>query len=347
LTERLAEISRRFTRARILVVGDFILDQYVWGHVSRISPEAPVPVVNVNRESYVPGGSLNVANNIRSLGGTVYPCGILGRDLQGRMLVRGMRRLGIDTGGVVVDPSRPTSIKTRVIAHSQQVVRVDREKAADISRAQAQKILQFARKKMEQIDVVVVEDYGKGVIEPQLIGPLLKLAKEFKKPVLVDPKEKHFVLYKGVTAITPNRAEAFGAFGGSLNGRELSLEEAGRVLLKKLQLHAVLITLGEEGMALFEKDHPTTKIPTTAREVFDVSGAGDTVIAVFALGIAAGASLQEAAILSNLAAGIVVGKLGTATVEPAELKKAIFSPSLRPLRAEGSERRRGAGVSHA
>ncbi len=323
--DRLLEISRLFDKARILVVGDFILDEYVWGSVSRISPEAPVPVVNVKRESFLAGGSLNVANNIRSLGGTVYPCGVLGRDLEGRFLLRGMRRLGIETGGVIVDSSRPTSIKTRIIAHSQQVVRVDRENVEPISAPDIRKILQFVRKKIKGVDVVIVEDYGKGLIEPSLLKPLLKLAKQFKKPILVDPKEKHFELYKGVTVITPNRAEAHGAYGTSLNGRQTNLEEVGRGLLKKLQTRAVLVTLGEEGMALFEKSRPTVKIPTTAQEVFDVSGAGDTVIAVFALGLAAGASLEEAARLSNLAAGIVVGKLGTATVELSELKQAIRS----------------------
>jgi D-beta-D-heptose 7-phosphate kinase/D-beta-D-heptose 1-phosphate adenosyltransferase len=323
--ERLLEVLGHFSQARILVVGDFILDEFIWGNVSRISPEAPVPVVQVKRESFLPGGSLNVANNIRTLGGTVFPCGVVGRDLEGRVLVRAMRRHGIDTGGVILDPARPTTIKTRVIAHSQQVVRVDREKLAPISREDGQKILQFVRKKIKEADVMIVEDYGKGMIEPFLLTPLLELTRKFGKPVLVDPKEKHFQLYKGVTAITPNRAEAYSVFGASVNGREPELEEVGRGLLKRLRSQAVLITLGEEGMVLFEKNRPTTRIPTTAREVFDVSGAGDTVIAVFALGIAAGATLAEAAILSNLAAGIVVGKLGTATVEPDELRQAIES----------------------
>ncbi len=324
-TERLLEIVESFPQAKVLVVGDFVLDEYVWGSVSRISPEAPVPVVNVKKETFLPGGSLNVANNIRTLGGEVYPCGILGRDLEGRMLFRRMRSMGIERGGIILDPARPTTVKTRIIAHSQQVVRVDYEKSDPISPRDIQKIMRFVRKKIREIDAIIVEDYGKGVVEPLLLKPLLQLAKKHKKPVLVDPKEKHFELYKGVTAITPNRSEATGAFGGVLNGRGRNLEDVGRELLKKLNSQAVLITLGEEGMALFEKDRPTTRIPTMAREVFDVSGAGDTVIAVFALGIAVGASLKEAAVLSNAAAGIVVGKLGTATVEPWELKRAIVS----------------------
>lgn len=320
---RLREISRRLPQARVLVVGDFILDEFIWGSVSRISPEAPVPVVNVNRESFLPGGSLNVANNLRSLGGTVFPCGVVGRDLEGRLLTRRMRQMGIDTGGVVTDAARPTTIKTRVIAHSQQMVRFDREKVEAITQADARKIVQFVRKKIKEVDAVIIEDYGKGVIGPFLLEPLIRLVKSHGKPVLVDPKEKHFPLYRGVTAITPNRAEAYGAFGGSPNGQERTLEQVGRSLLKRLQSKAVLITLGEEGMALFEQNRPTVKIPTTARQVYDVSGAGDTVIAVFAMGLAVGATLAEAAVLSNLAAGIVVGKLGTAAVEPSELDQAI------------------------
>ncbi len=326
--KRLLEIVNRFPKTKVLVVGDFILDEFVWGSVSRISPEAPVPVVNVKRESFLPGGSLNVANNIRNLGGTVFPCGVIGRDLEGRLLFRAIRRSGIETGGVVMDSARPTTIKTRVIAHSQQVVRVDREKIEPISRADAKKILQFVQKKLKEVDALVIEDYGKGVIEPFLLTPLLALAKKFKKPVLVDPKEKHIALYKGVTAITPNRKEAheaLEALGISVNGKKIELEKVGQTLLKKLRTDAVLVTLGEEGMALFEKNRATKRIPTTAREVFDVSGAGDTVIAVLALGVAAGATLKEAAVLSNLAAGIVVGKLGTATVESSELKQAIQS----------------------
>lgn len=322
---RLLEIVERFPKARVLVVGDFVLDEFIWGSVSRISPEAPVPVVNVKKETFLPGGSLNVANNIRTLGGTVFPCGVVGRDLEGRLLVRRMRELGIDTGGVIQDAARPTTIKTRVIAHSQQVVRVDREKVEAISPKDARQILEFVQRKIKDVDAIIIEDYGKGVIEPLLLQPLLRLAKKCGKPVLVDPKEKHFNLYKGVTAITPNRIEAYSAFDASVNGRTRDLEEVGRGLLQKIQSRAVLITLGEEGMALFEKGHPTTRIPTMAREVFDVSGAGDTVIAVFALGISVGATMKESAILSNAAAGVVVGKLGTATVEPLELQQALLS----------------------
>lgn len=327
----LLAVMSHFPSARILVIGDFILDQFVWGTVKRISPEAPVPVVNVERESYMPGGSLNVANNIRNLGGLVYPCGVVGRDLEGRMLLKTMRREGIETGGIVYDRARPTSLKTRVIAHSQQVVRFDREKISEITNEDRRKILRFVSQKIAEAHVVIIEDYGKGVVQPLLLREVLRLAKKFRKPVLVDPKEKNFSYYAGVTAITPNRNEAYAGFENSKTGRNgdrsYSLEEVGRGLLKKLKLQAVLVTLGEDGMALFEKNGAITKIPTSAREVYDVSGAGDTVIALFGLALAAGASMREAAILSNFAAGIVVGKLGTATVSIQELQEAIESAS--------------------
>lgn len=314
------EWLKRFRKARILVIGDFMLDQFVWGSVNRISPEAPVPVVNVQRESYMPGGALNVANNIRTLGGTVYPCGVVGRDLEGRMLVKTIRREGIETGGVIYDESRRTTLKTRIIAHSQQVVRFDREKAEDISREDRARIMKFIQSVIGKTDVIIVEDYGKGVIQPPLLEELLRLARKHKIPVVVDPKEKHFSYYKGATSITPNRKEAYGAIE---NSASMSLKELGSRLLQKLELESVLITLGEDGMALFEKDGSMTQIPTAAREVYDVSGAGDTVISVFSMALAVGAKMKDAARIANIAAGIVVGKLGTATVSPEELERAL------------------------
>lgn len=321
---RFLELINRFKKARVLVVGDFILDQFIWGKVDRISPEAPVPVVHVQKESYMPGGSLNVANNIHVLEGTVFPCGVVGRDREGRMLKKVIRREGIDTGGIVYDAHRPTSVKTRVIAHSQQVVRFDREKSETFSEEVRKGIIRFVRSKIAQSDVIILEDYGKGVIEENLISEILGLAKKYKKPVLVDPKEKNFPLYYGATLITPNRKEAYGGYEfPRKGGKQPDLREVGEGLLSQLDLDAVLITLGEDGMALFEKNGDETRVPTTAREVFDVSGAGDTVIAVLALALASGAAMKEAAVIANLAAGIVVGKLGTATVHPEELRNAV------------------------
>jgi D-glycero-beta-D-manno-heptose-7-phosphate kinase len=319
------DLINRFANARILVIGDFILDQFIWGSVDRISPEAPVPVVNVNSQSYMPGGSLNVANNIHTLGGTVYPCGAVGRDLEGRMLVKVIRREGINTGGIIYDTTRPTSLKTRVIAHSQQVVRFDRENPGDVPAEALKKILKFVQQQLKETDVVIIEDYGKGVIQPALIKQIVKLAKRLKKPVLVDPKEKNFSYYSGATLVTPNRKEAYSAFQALTRRKAASLEEVGKGLIKAWKAEAVLVTLGEDGMALFEKNGPVTKIPTTAREVYDVSGAGDTVIGVLALALALGAKMKDAAKLSNVAAGVVVGKLGTATVSTQELREAVES----------------------
>lgn len=305
------------------MIGDFILDQYIWGHVSRISPEAPVPVVKVDRESYMPGGGLNVAHNIRTLGGRVFPCGVLGRDLVGRMLLKLIKSEGVDTGGVVYDSLRPTTQKTRIIAHSQQVVRFDKEVAKDLSAQDSAKMLKFVRKMIKDVDGVVIEDYGKGVVTPHLIQSILRLAKACKKYVLVDPKERHFSYYKGVTVITPNRKEAYGGLGLQDVADGVTVDQVGFRLIRNLNCQSVLITLGEEGMALYERGRKVTRIPTSAREVFDVSGAGDTTVAAFALSLASGATTREAAYLSNLAAGIVVGKLGTATVSPDELAKSF------------------------
>ena len=295
--KRFLDIVDAFKQVHILVIGDFILDQFVWGSVNRISPEAPVPVVNVERESFLPGGSLNVANNVRTLKGTVYPCGVVGRDLEGRVLTKAMRREGIETGGVVYDTTRRTSLKTRIIAHSQQMVRFDREKVDDVSKSDLKKILKFINKKMNDVDVVIVEDYGKGLIQPFLLKEILKMAKKRKKPVLVDPKEKHFSYYKGVTVITPNRKEAYKGYKKIYkeSHKEPTVEQVGWGLLKKLKLEAVLLTLGEDGIILFEKNKKITRIPTMAKEVYDVSGAGDTVIAIFALSMAARAKMKEAA----------------------------------------------------
>lgn len=320
---RLFDLVDRFHSAQLLVVGDFILDEFVWGQVNRISPEAPVPVVHVQKESFMPGGALNVANNIRSLGGVVYPCGVVGRDLYGRMLLKAMRREKIETGGVIYDRGRKTSLKTRVIAHSQQVVRFDRETVVDLKPAESKHLTDFIKNKLKDIQVIIVEDYGKGVVTPELIRTVRALAKSRNIPVLVDPKEKHFAYYKGVTAMTPNKKEALSGYGLSPDDKAPPLAELGKALLKKFSCEFILITLGEEGMALFDESGRMTHIPTTAREVYDVSGAGDTVISVLGLALAAGASTKEAAILSNVAAGVVVGKLGTATLDQNELKAAL------------------------
>jgi D-glycero-beta-D-manno-heptose-7-phosphate kinase len=323
--KKLTKIIDTMYTARILVIGDFILDQYIWGDVSRISPEAPVPVVDVKKETFVPGGALNVGYNIQTLGATVLPCGIIGRDRRGRNFLKIVKRKGISTEGIVIDATRPTTLKTRVIAHSQQVVRFDRESRVDISEKIKKEIIAYCRSAIKNVDGVIIEDYGKGLIFPELITQIVREAKKNDVFVAVDPKEKNFEFYKNVTIITPNKKEAFGAVGASCDDPSVTVEDVGKKFLKKIGAQAVLITLGEEGMALFDETGSVFRIPTVAREVFEVSGAGDTVIAVLSLALSCGATFHQAAIISNFAAGIVVGKVGTVAVTKEELLDSLNS----------------------
>ena len=324
MTTGLEEIISGFKDVRIVVIGDLILDEFLWGKVNRISPEAPVPVVEVEKQSFMCGGAANVAANIRALGGKVYLCGIVGRDSRGKLMLEQLQSRKVDTGGVIIDSARPTTLKTRVIAHHQQVVRVDRENSQPLEQKNWKRILNFVEKKLDRIDAVLVEDYGKGVVVPGLIKGLVSLGKKAKLLVNVDPKENHFSYYKKVTAITPNREEAGKATGIRIKDKS-SLKKAGEKMLSDLDCQAVLVTLGEDGMCLFEKKKKLVHIPTVAREVFDVSGAGDTVISAFTLSLAAGASFPQAAQLANCAAGIVVGKLGVAVATKEELKQKVKS----------------------
>jgi rfaE bifunctional protein kinase chain/domain len=323
--ERLREVISRFNQARVLVIGDVMLDEFVRGEVSRISPEAPVPVVKVNSEpSFMPGGALNVANNVFSLKGEVFPCGVIGEDECGQRLIKYLEERGIDTKGMLSDAHRPTTLKTRVIARHQQVVRVDKEDERPIDDEMVERILEFIRKKAASVDIILIEDYGKGIITPRLLLEVSSIAKKYKKIITVDPKEEHFSYYEGVTVITPNYHEAQTVTG--MKGRDDNdLNRIGKELLNRLKVGAVLVTLGEEGMRLFESSGSINHIPTVAQEVFDVSGAGDTVIAALSLALAGGADMQEAAVISNYAAGIVVGKTGIATVTQQELLERIVS----------------------
>ncbi len=320
----------RFSKTSILVVGDLILDRYIWGKVSRISPEAPVPVVEVTREDFLLGGAANVAANIVSLGGKVTIAGITGNDRARDVLLKLMEERDIDTSGVFTD-NRPTTVKTRVIAHHQQVVRFDREDHSRINSGLFKEMLKFIEKKVKKdgIDAIIISDYKKGVISRELVKGILRHARPAGLFVSVDPKVGHFPFYKGVSIITPNLKEASEGSGIEIKD-EATLIKAGKKLLKGLRLEAVLITRGEEGMSLFmkEKDSKTADIihyhiPTRAKKVFDVTGAGDTVIATFTLAHASGASLIEASEIANYAAGIVVGEVGTATVRPEQLKEAM------------------------
>jgi len=318
----LKSVIGNFRKAKVLVVGDLILDEFIWGEVSRISPEAPVPVVWVKNESFMPGGASNVANNIRSLGGNALLCGLVGADERGAILRGELKHKGVDIEGILVDPSRPTTLKTRVVAHHQQVVRIDKETVEPVSDRVFAKLVGYFTRAIKDVDAVIIEDYGKGVITPRLLTKIVPIAKRYKKMILVDPKEEHFSYYKGVTVVTPNNHEAARAVGFEIKDNE-TLVKAGRKLLQKLQCQVALITLGENGMALFRKGAKMVHIPTVAQEVFDVSGAGDTVIASYALALAAGADPIDAAHIANCAAGIVVGKVGIAVVTPEELTDRI------------------------
>jgi len=328
-------LFKAFRRVRVLVVGDLMLDEFVWGKVHRISPEAPVPVVWVQSDSLMPGGASNVANNIRALGGQVAMAGVVGTDRWGALLLDELSSRKIDTSAVIRSSSRPTTVKTRVIAHHQQVVRVDREHTAPIEPALMDRLISQVREQVSRVDAVIIEDYGKGVISRKLLEEVIPLARARRRVITVDPKEDHFDLYHNVTALTPNRAEAGGALG-----RELDSEDAviagGEELLRRLHSEALLITMGEDGMCLFEKTGRRTRIPTVAQEVFDVAGAGDTVIGTFTLALASGAPMPEAAILANYAAGIVVGKVGVAVTTPDELLARLnHAPARRWAHGQG------------
>ena len=315
------KVLAKFQAASVLVIGDLMLDEFVWGRVSRISPEAPVPVVWVQSESVMPGGAANVANNIRALGGQVSVIGLVGEDRWGHALINDLRARRIDTSGVITSP-RATTVKTRVIAHHQQVVRVDREQRELPPSGAIGRLIASAQTRVKDVDAVIIEDYGKGVITRQLLEAVIPIARKHKKVITVDPKQEHFDLYQRVTALTPNRAEAGEAVGRELES-DADVRRAAHEMLKRLECEALLVTLGEDGMWLFERGGHDVRIPTVAQEVFDVAGAGDTVIATFTLALASGAGLERAARMANQAAGIVVGKLGVAVVTPQELRATL------------------------
>ncbi len=327
-SEELRAIVRRFPDVEVLVVGDLIADRFVWGDVDRISPEAPVPVVQVTSESRCLGGAANVAHNIRALGGRVTLGGLVGRDSSGEWVVRECKRLGIDPGAVVAVPGRRTTEKTRVVARHQQVVRFDHEDLADPTAATMGALSRALRKRLARAAAVVISDYAKGSLEPSVLRALIAEARRRRVPVLVDPKPPRVEIYRGATVVTPNLKEA-AAMSGVAIADDRSLASAGRRIQRALACEAVLITRGEDGMTLLPKGGRATHIPTTARDVFDVTGAGDTVIGTFGLCEALGVERSVAARISNVAAGIVVGKVGTAVVSAAELSHALDGGGIR------------------
>jgi rfaE bifunctional protein kinase chain/domain len=319
---RLDALVRRFATVRVLVVGDLMLDRFVWGRVERISPEAPVPVVHVTREEARPGGAGNVVSNVRALGGRAAVAGIVGDDVAGRALRRMLEKLGATTGGIAVDRRQPTIEKTRIIAHHQQVVRLDREAVPAAEARAAATVRDHVLGTHGRFDVLILSDYNKGVISPSLLDALAAAHRREPFTWLVDPKRANFAAYRRPSLVKPNREEAAAASGIEIRDRA-SLRRAGEDLLRRWEAEAVLISRGEEGMSLFKRGGGLEEFPTVAREVFDVTGAGDTVVATCALALGAGGSFEEATILANHAAGIVVGKIGTATVGADEVRAAL------------------------
>ncbi len=314
---------RRFSGTRLLVLGDLMVDRYIRGRVDRLSPEAPVPVVDVKEEDFMPGGAGNVAANIARLGGRPSVIGLTGEDHDGDALLEALTLRGVDVDGVVRSSLRPTAVKTRVIAGHQQVVRFDREKRDALPSSILNALLSQVKERLPSVKGLVLSDYGKGLITASVVKTVLGWAHRAGKFVLVDPKIEHFLRYRRVDCLTPNLKEATEGLRSLPPKTDADVDALGRRILKRLRVKSVLITRGERGMSLYLDNGTVHHIPSEAQEVFDVTGAGDTVISVFGLALAAGSTLVEAARLANAAAGVVVGKLGTATVTLAELKKAL------------------------
>jgi rfaE bifunctional protein kinase chain/domain len=320
---RLKTLFSSFKGKTIAVIGDLMLDRYYWGNVNRISPEAPVPVLEVESESVRLGGAANVANNIKALGGIPILFGAIGKDENGNKLKEIAAANGFDTEGIINDPERPTTVKTRVIAHGQHVVRIDQELRRDISNQIQSELLKRLENNISKIDGIILEDYNKGVLCRGLIGDAITLANKFNKIITVDPKFNNFFEYKNVTVFKPNRKETEEALGMKLNDGQ-SIEIAGNKLLEEIRANSIIITRGEFGISVFSKKENTHHLPTTARKVADVSGAGDTVISTLTIAIAAGSSLLEAAIIANTAGGIVCGEVGIAPINKEELFQTLL-----------------------
>ncbi|HQR32646.1 MAG TPA: D-glycero-beta-D-manno-heptose-7-phosphate kinase [Blastocatellia bacterium] len=321
--QRAQEILNLFPNRRLIVLGDLMLDEFIWGEVRRISPEAPVPVVEVKRESWHLGGAGNVVSNLLELGAKTSPIGIIGNDEAGRLLKNRLAELGATIDGLIVDCDRPTTRKTRIVAHSQQMVRADRESRLPVSTEIEAHIIAAFQSALAEAEVVIISDYDKGLLTPQVLKSVISTAQAAGKVVCLDPKIKNFTSYQNVDVITPNQSEAERASGIEIVD-DSSLIAAAHKIQETLGCANVLITRGEHGMSLLDADNKLTHIPTTAREVYDVTGAGDTVIATLSMALAAGANILEAAIIANHAAGVVVGKVGTATVSKQELATTLL-----------------------
>jgi rfaE bifunctional protein kinase chain/domain len=319
IIERGDELVASLKDHKVLVVGDLMIDEYIWGGVTRVSPEAPVPIVGVTSETLRLGGAANVANNILSLGGQVEVCGLLGDDQMGRWIKSDLKGKNIGIRGIVTASDRPTTVKTRVIAHGQQVVRVDKEVTTPLDRADEDVILGSVESFLGECGCVVVSDYAKGVITPTLMRQLVDLAKKHSVPVAVDPKISQFSIYKGVTVLTPNLFEAAAGAGLVIDSME-ALVEAGHRIVDKLGCEYLIITRGDQGMTLFSGRNDYSHIEAYSRRVYDVTGAGDTVISTLSLALASGLSMEEGAYLANVAAGVVVGEVGTVAISIEQMR---------------------------
>jgi len=319
---RLDELKNNFAGKKIAVIGDMMLDCYFWGDVKRISPEAPVPVVEVGDEFYRFGGAANVALNILKLGGIPYPIGVIGYDNDGTIFTSLINENQMHADGIFIDESRPTTSKTRVIAHNQHVVRIDKESKDYINEEMRKKIFSYLESHLKKIDGIILQDYNKGVLTPELIEKITHLANINDILITVDPKFNNFFAYKNVTVFKPNRKEAEEVLGIKIKTSQ-DVSSAGKTILEKLKAKNVLLTLGEEGIAVFSEHQPEKRMPTKAMKVADVSGAGDTVISTLTLALAANANILEASYLANFAAGIVCGEVGIVPIEIDRLFKVI------------------------
>ena len=309
----------KFKNVNALVIGDLMIDEYLWGHVDRISPEAPVPVVSVEKESSTLGGAGNVIHNLKAMGATVQAISSAGTGKSGQKIYEMIDSLGIDTDGIISEADRPTTLKTRVIASNQQVLRIDKEVKKDINSQTLEKLVKILETKIKGTDLIILSDYDKGLITKELVQQIVKLSRKNKVLTLADPKSLNFSKYENISVLTPNKKEASLAANMDIKTKD-DVIAAGNKLLKQVNLEKLLITCGKDGMVLFEKGKRVYTIASKARQVYDVSGAGDTVISLLGLGLATGASFKESALIANTAAGIVIGKLGTATATIDELK---------------------------
>ena len=325
--KRLNELKKGFEGKRIAVIGDMMLDGYFWGDVKRISPEAPVPVLEVEDEFFRFGGAANVAYNILTLGGIPVPVGVIGNDNYGNIFSSLLKEKNIEGSGIIIDNDRPTTTKTRVIANSQHVVRIDKESKAYISNKIESKISSYLESTIDKLDGIILQDYNKGILTPSLISKIITLANKKNIMITVDPKFDNFFEYKNVTVFKPNKKETETVLGIRIKD-DKDISSAGKNLLHKLNSEYVLLTLGEEGIAVFEKGDKERRMPTKARKVADVSGAGDTVISTLTIGLAAGANIYEACFLANYAAGIVCGEVGIVPIEKEKLFEIVLKENL-------------------